>query len=354
MKVNLKTLAASLGLSQTTVSRALGGYSDVSETTRKRVAEAAQQMDYKPDPLARRLATGRTDTIGMVFPFNATAFGDNRWGEVISGLSEGLSANDMDLSIIPVRPEKELETYRRVVEGRRVDALIVAWTRVDDPRIRLLQELGFPFLSYGRTDSPVPYPWFDFDNEAGARAAVERLIAFGHRRIGLIHAPLAYNFAAQRHAGYLAALCAAGIEVEDGLIVESPVSRTSGYRAMEQLLALDAAPTALLVDNNLSGIGALRALGTHGLQPRRDLSVIVYDGVPTDIPLPYTVTAVQQPTAEQSGRTMARQILAILAGKPVDEVRHLGQPVIEVGETDGPLAAAAVAPRRRTRKKAVS
>ncbi len=354
MKVNLKMLAASLGLSQTTVSRALGGYSDVSEATRRRVEEAAQRMGYKPDPLARRLATGRTDTVGMIFPFDATEFGDNRWGEVISGLSEGLSAHDMDLSIIPVLPEKELDTYRRVIEGRRVDALIVSWTRVDDSRIRLLQELGFPFLAYGRTESPLPYPWFDFDNEAGARAAVERLIAFGHRRIGLIHASLDYNFAAQRHAGYLAALRAAGIDPEETLIAKSPISRTGGYKAMEELLALDTPPTALLVDNNLAGIGVLRALGAHGLQPPRDLSVIVYDGVPTDIPLPYTVTAVQQPTGEQSGRIMARQILAILAGKPVDEVHHLGQPVIEAGGTDGPLEAQVVAAKRHTRKQAVS
>lgn len=358
MKVNLKMLAASLGLSQTTVSRALGGYSDVSETTRKRVAEAAQQMGYKPDPLARRLATGRTDTVGLVFPFSATEFGDHRLGEVVSGLSEGLNAHGMDLSIIPVRPEHELETYQRVIDGRRVDALIVAWTRVHDARIRLLQERGFPFLSYGRTDSPVPYPWFDFDNEAGAKAAVERLVAFGHRRIGFIHAPLDYNFSAQRHAGFFAALRDAGVEPDQRLIVECPLSRTSGYKAMTALLALETPPTAVLADNNLTGLGAVRAIGDKGLKMPGDISVIVYDGVSSDAPLPYTVTAVQQLTGEQSGHIMAEQIVAVLAGKPVDKLQHLGQPVIEAGETDGPAAVAAEAvappPRRRTRKKAVS
>lgn len=358
MKVNLKMLAASLGLSQTTVSRALGGYSDVSEATRERVAEAAQRLGYQPDPLARRLATGRTDTVGLVFPFSATEFGDHRLGEVVSGLSDGLSAHGMDLSIIPVKPEHELETYQRVIDGRRVDALIVAWTRVHDARIRLLQHRGFPFLAYGRTDSPVPYPWFDFDNEAGAKAAVERLIAFGHRRIGFIHAPLDYNFAAQRHAGFVAALRDAGIEPDLGLIVESPLSRASGYKAMTGLLALEAPPTAVLADNNLTGLGALRAVGDKGLNMPRDISVIVYDGVSSDAPLPYTVTAVQQLTGERAGHIMAEQVVAILAGKPVDKLQHLGQPVIEAGDTDGPVdapgEAAAPAPKRRTRKKAVS
>ena len=128
MKVNLKMLSESLGLSQTTVSRALNGYTDVAEATRRRVKEAAAAMGYQPDPLARRLATGRTDTIGMVFPFNATEFGDHRFGEVVAGLTEGLAKHNMDLSIIPTRPESELETYARMIDSRRVDAFIVGWT----------------------------------------------------------------------------------------------------------------------------------------------------------------------------------------------------------------------------------
>ena len=67
----------------------------------------------------------------------------------------------------------------------RVDAFIVAWTQVLDPRIAFLQQRGFPFLAYGRTQTDQPYPWFDFDNEAGARMAVERLIGLGHRRVAM-------------------------------------------------------------------------------------------------------------------------------------------------------------------------
>ena len=228
MKVNLKMLSESLGLSQTTVSRALNGYTDVAEATRRRVKEAAAAMGYQPDPLARRLATGRTDTIGMVFPFNATEFGDHRFGEVVAGLTEGLAKHNMDLSIIPTRPESELETYARMIDSRRVDAFIVGWTQVTDPRIALLQARGFPFLAYGRTETRKAYAWFDFDNEAGARMAVERLIALGHRRVAIIHAPLDYNFAAQRFAGYLAALAAAGIARDDSLVADARLIAAAG------------------------------------------------------------------------------------------------------------------------------
>ncbi|MDR5667707.1 LacI family transcriptional regulator, partial [Burkholderia cenocepacia] len=90
VKVNLKALSDALGLSRTTVSRALNGYDDVSEATRERVAKAAREMGYVADPTARRLATGRADMIGIVYPFGAGDLGDPRFGEVVAGLTERL------------------------------------------------------------------------------------------------------------------------------------------------------------------------------------------------------------------------------------------------------------------------
>ena len=349
-KVNLKMLSESLGLSQTTVSRALGGYSDVSETTRQRVIEAANRLGYQPNPQARQLATGRADAIGIVYPFSASDIGDIRFGEVVSGLTERLAEHNLDLLIHSARPEFELETYRRLIDGRRVDALIVARTQVDDPRIRFLQERSFPYVAYGRTDSRIPYAWFDFDNEAGGRLAAERLVQLGHRRIALVHAPLSLNFAMQRHAGFVAGLRAAGIEPDPELIIEVPINRIGGYEAALRLMAMEQAPTALLVDNNVSGVGALRALGDQGWKPGRGMSLIVYDGIPIEIPLPYKVTAVTQPTGESTGRHLANLVVDVLAGKPLGELHKLGQPCIEIGDSDGSLLfakrASATAKRR--------
>lgn len=336
MKVNLKTLSESLGLSQTTVSRALNGYTDVAEATRRRVKEAAEAMGYRPDPLARRLATGRTDMIGMVFPFNATEFGDHRFGEVVAGLTEGLAKHGMDLVIIPTHPATELETYAHMIDSRRVDAFIVGWTQVDDPRIKMLQARGFPFLAYGRTRTRKAYAWFDFDNEAGARIATERLIALGHRRIAIIHAPLSFNFAAQRFAGFRGALKAAGIIHDDTLMAEARPSRIAGYKAMNTLLDHPAPPTAVLIDNNLAGLGGLRAVEDRKLHPGKDISFIVYDGISADIPLSYKVTWIVQGTGESTGLKLAEQVLAVLNGKPVGRLHHLASPSLAAGDTDGP------------------
>ncbi len=335
-KVNLKTLSSSLGLSRTTVSRALNGYDDVSEATRERVRQAAEALGYQADPTARRLATGRAEAVGIVYPFGADDLGDPRFGEVIAGMTESLAAHDLDVIIVSARPNAELDTYRRLVDGKRVDGLVVARTRVDDPRIRFLQERGFPFVAYGRTNSTQPYRWFDFDNEAGAYAAVQRLIGFGHRRIAMLSAPLTMNFAAQRRAGFLRALHESSIQPEPSLMIECPFDREGGYQAMRALLDLADPPSAVLVDNNIAGTGAFRASVDSGRKLGADLSLIVYDGVAPDVALPHTVTAVVQPTGQASGKAIAGLILGAISGSAPD-AHQLALPRIEPGDTDGPL-----------------
>ena len=335
LKTNLKALASALGLSRTTVSRALNGYDDVSEATRQRVIEAARALGYQADPTARRLATGRADAIGIVYPFGAGDLGDPRFCEVVAGITEALGERDMDLIIASARPGAEMETYRRLVEGRSVDGLIVARTRMDDRRIAFLQERNFPFVAYGRTNITQPYWWFDFDNEAGARAATQRLIDFGHRRIALISAPLAMTFAAQRREGFMSALSDAGVAPLPELTIECTFDRAGGHDAAAALLNLADPPTALFVDNNLAGAGAFRAIVDSGRQLGRDISLIVYDGVPADVSHPYTVTAVTQPTGHASGRAIAELMLGAIEDR--DRRAHrLALPRIEPGDTDGP------------------
>ncbi|PMS14613.1 LacI family transcriptional regulator [Trinickia dabaoshanensis] len=334
-KVNLKALSDALGLSRTTVSRALNGYDDVSAATRQRVEDAARAMGYVADPTARRLATGRADMIGIVYPFGGDDLGDQRFAEVVAGITEQLAQHQYDFVIVAARPNAELKTYRRLVDGKLVDALIVARTLVDDPRIRYLQSSAFPYVAYGRTGIAEPYAWFDFDNEAGARDAVRRLIGFGHRRIAMISAPLTLNFAAGRRMGFLSAMREAGIAPDPALLVECPFTRDGGLCAAQSLLAQAEPPTALLVDNNIAGGGALRALVDSGLRLGQDISLIVYDGVPPDAARPYRVTAVAQPTGRATGRALANIVLRLLA-----DGRHgqqLEAPTIEAGNTDGPV-----------------
>ncbi|HSR30644.1 MAG TPA: LacI family DNA-binding transcriptional regulator, partial [Anaerolineae bacterium] len=152
--VTLKDLAAKLELSITTVSRALAGYSDVAEATRQRVLQAADEMGYVPDATARRLQKGRTDTIGFIIPTHGPRFSDPFFSELLSGIGNEAARHNFDLLVStrpPDTPEEDA-AYRRMVEGRLVDGLLVVRTRVGDRRIDYLSRTDFPFVAFGRCD----------------------------------------------------------------------------------------------------------------------------------------------------------------------------------------------------------
>jgi LacI family transcriptional regulator len=335
--IDLKQLSARLGLSPTTVSRALNGYADVSEATRKRVAQAAEEFGYQPNLAARRLAMGRADAVGIVYPVDTDFMGNPLFLEMIAGVSDRLEPAGFDVLLAVGREESELRTYERLVRGRRVDGLIVAHTRVEDPRIDYLSKVGFPFVGYGRTGRSNDFPWLDFDNETGCVVAVRELAKLGHRRIAYVHAPRSLNFANQRHAGFLRGMAEAGLPVAPEYLVLGSLDRRGGYAAGQRLLALPQRPTAILVDNNLGGVGVVRALLQAGVAIGTEISVIVNDGVPPDtLLIGQQVAAIAQPTAYESGSTMAEMLLALIEGKPLEQRQVLRQPVFVGGTSIGP------------------
>lgn len=335
--MGLKAIANELGLSLTTVSRALNGYPEVAPRTREAVLAAAQRLGYEPDLRARGLALGRTDSVGLVFPMTSGDLGDALFLSVTAALSARLAQAGLDLLIVSTPADDEVAAYRRAIRGRRIGAFVVPRTRVRDVRLELLQDHGVPFIAYGRSAALAqPYAWLDFDNELGARLATRRLIGLGHRRIAYLGAPAEYNFAALRFAGYRAELADAGLALAPALVLREALDRRSGYAAMQRLLGLPEPAGAVLVDNHLAGVGAVHAALHAGLQLGRDLSIVVYDGLGMDSVIRSAITAVEQPEPEQIGRALAELVLDRLDGKAPAMLQHLRVPVLVPGDSDGP------------------
>lgn len=333
--MNLKLLAQTLGISETTVSRALNGYPEVSERTREKVLAAAKSAGYRPNPMARSLAVGRTNIVGIIYPLMPTDLGDPMFLNIVGGMSEALEAQRMDLIIAPVSPSNELRSYEHMVRGRRVDGLVVGRTRVHDERINYLAKQGLPFVAHGRTQLKQPYAWFDYDNEAGIRIAVEHLLSFGHQRIGLISAPLEMNFAQQRKDSFVSTLKAAGLAPNPSYLADNTLDRRSGYQAMQQLLACSPRPSAVIVDNHLSGVGATRALLDAGVVIGKEMSIIVWGGMEDSL-VGYNITTIDQPEPRRAGAKMIEMLLSLLDGTAPGKLQVLWQPVLLPGETVGP------------------
>jgi LacI family transcriptional regulator len=335
--LNLDELAAHLGLSKTTVSRALAGYSDVSAKTRERVRQAAKVHGYQPNPLAQRLRSGRLDAVGLIAPSDLRPFGDAFFVDLITSLSAALAERGLDLMLsVAERGDAELAALRRLVEGRRVDAMIVVRTLRQDPRVDHLLKSGLPFVCHGRTEKAEGYAFVDMDGEAASRLAVERLLALGHRDIAYVGPPSStLTYAWHRRRGYALALEQGGIPLRTSLIREGEGGEAFGERAAARLLDHDPRPTAMVCATDLEAIGALRALARAGLTVGRDLSVIGHDDLPEAALTQPPLATLRQPHAAV-GERLAEIIEALIGGGEPSDLQEIWRPELILRESIGP------------------
>lgn len=332
--MSLKLLARELGLSVTTVSRALNGYDDVAADTKQRVHDAAQRMGYRPNTLARRLKMGKIDAVGLLFPFGPRPLNNSAFIEMVGCISQALAQHEIDLLLLA--DEGDAEGMARLIGSKRIDALLVAHTLAHDPRLATLQQLGFPFLALGRSELAHPYAWFDFDNHAGTRLAVEHLADLGHRRIAYLGETSPQSFVAQRRQGFLDAMQARNLPLPPACLGRIQPTRRAGYQATQALLALPEPPTAIITDNNMHGEGAVMALHEAGLLESGRVSLVIYDGLPPDSLIDLPITAVVQSTREEVGHQIAAMMLALIRGEPLSQLQVLWQPTLCRGVTSWP------------------
>ncbi|MBD3788012.1 MAG: LacI family DNA-binding transcriptional regulator, partial [Sphingomonadales bacterium] len=259
--MTLKELAQSLGLSPTTVSRALNGYPEVNEETRRRVMAAAKAQNYRPNTQAKRLATGRAMAIGHVIPLGTRHEIVNPvFADFIAGAGEVYSQSGYDLVLSIIPDDAEARAYRELRSKGNVDGVIVHGPRREDPRLELLEELGLPFVVHGRVSGATrPYSWVDVNNQRAFERATGFLLDLGHRRIALINGIEAMDFAWRRRQGFEAALAARGLAADPRLMVSGEMTEAQGHDAARRMLAQPEPPTAFLTASLLSAMGVRRA-----------------------------------------------------------------------------------------------
>lgn len=277
--MNLKELSQIIGLSQTTVSRALNGYPEVSEATRQRVADLAKAHNYRPNARAKGLATGRAHAIGHVIPFSHSHEIVNPvFGDFISGVGEVYAREGYDLMMSVVSTEDELATYRNLSARSSVDGVVIHAPLIDEPRIALMQKIGLPFVVHGRaSNEKTPYAWLDVNNNSAFKRATEFLLDLGHSRIALVNGLENMDFAYRRREGYLTALKERGVTADSGLMRSAEMTEVYGYQTAKDMLQSETPPTAFLTASMISAIGVRRAIEELGLRMGQDVSVITHD-----------------------------------------------------------------------------
>ena len=318
--MNLKQLSNMLSLSQTTVSRALNGYPEVSEETRRRVVDAAKRHGYRPNPSARRLATGKAGMIGYVMPTGDSVDIDPHFVEFLSGLGDYARAHELDLVLSPTAVDEEETTYRRIVANKQVDAIYVSSPLPADRRIVLLNHLAIPYIVHGRSEGlGFDYPYLDIDNEAAFHDAARLLIQLGHRRVALVNDEVTKTFAIHRERGARRALAASGLTLAPQYVFSAPMTEENGYRAARALLGQSESPTAIVCSSMIMALGIVRAARELGLEIPRDLSLVAHDDVfhylkPESFPVPLTTT---RSSIRLAGQRIAERLAARMSGLEV-------------------------------------
>lgn len=310
-RATMRDVAALAGVSIKTVSRVVNGEAGVSADLVDRVEEAARQLDYRPDLTASNLRRGRqTATLGLMLENVANPYSGAVHRAVDDAAMErGMAVLATSLDEDPVR---EREVARTMIQ-RRVDGLVIVPTGTDQSYLRPEIEAGLATVFVDR-----PPRFLDADtvlatNRTGAREAVEHLLAVGHRRIAFLGDLTDIVTAQDRYKGYIDALGAAAIAVDERLVRTDLHTRDTAQRAAEGLLRLPPAevPTALFASQNLITIGALGALHLHDLQHL--VALVGFDDIELASLLDPGVTVVAQ-DPYGIGRAAAELLFARLDG----------------------------------------
>ncbi len=337
--MNLRELSDLLGLSPTTVSRALNGYPEVRAETRARVAEAAAKHGYAPNFQAKKLATGRSMSIGHVVPTSRHEMINPIFGDFIAGAGETYSKRGYDMVITVVEDDGEEAAYRSIHSQHKVDGIIVHGPRQDDPRVPLLNALGVPYLVHGRVaEGETGYSWLDINNKRAFERATNLLLDLGHRRIAFLNGLENMHFAQRRRVGHEIALTERGVPVDPEILFAEEMTEPFGYETTRRLLAAPNPPTAILTSSLITAMGVSRALSEMGLQLGRDISVITHDDelsfLPNagDVPL-FTCT---RSSVRAAGSRVAELLIDLIDSEEKAHVSELWECQLTLGRSTGP------------------
>ena len=303
-----------------TVSRVINGRHGVDAETQKKVETAIAELDYVPNRIARGLLSQKTETIGLIVPDVVNPF----FGPVVRGAEA--AARRAGYRVLLCNSEGDLRLEREYIDdlvSHRVEGLLLAPAN-DETRHSVFSLLrgGFPLVLLDRVLPDAECDLIVSDSASGARRLVEHLISVGHREIAHISDADDTSTGRERLRGYREALIGAGLPYREEHVFRTTVDQIGGYRATQEVLALDPLPTAIFTVNNMTVVGAMQALREQGLSVPEDMGLVCFDDVEHLAVLSPFLTVIDQP-AETFGSLGAQLLIERIAGKAGPRSRRI-------------------------------
>lgn len=317
-RVRIIDVAALAGVDRAVVSRVINGSATLSirPETRERVWSAIRELNYRPNAMARSLRTARAGIFGLLIP----DFANPIYSSIITGAQRAAARRDHLLLTASVAGDESLADSVELLAGGRVDGMLLAGGSATENARRQVDGMGIPWVLLNRrTESSLRN--VVLDDARAARLAVEHLVSLGHRRIGHISGVQTVDTAMRRMDGFREAMTAAGLSVPREFVVEADYTNAGGLDAMKRLLAAPVRPTAVVIANIASAIGAVRAVHLAGVRIPAEISVVSIHDLPLVDYLEPPLTTVRMPVEELGFRGI--EVLSTLPPDAhVQEVIH--------------------------------
>jgi LacI family transcriptional regulator len=325
-RATLRTISELTGLSPSTVSLALRGGERLKAETYKRVTEAAAQLGYIPDRAGVRLRTGKTNVIALVLERADETIDFARY--LIQGIGHAIEGTRYHMNVTPDFARGDsVDSIRYILENRTADGVIITHTSARDPRVQLLMDSGFPFVTHGRTEFYSPHPYHDFHSEEFVRLAVERMAQKGRKRVVLVVGrETTYNYHTILTA-YERAGARLGLETQVASASFAGTSAAAMRQFGRDLAKASPRPDGIICDSELRSIYMIAGLGDNGVVAGRDIHFIckqTSDLLPTLHPDIDTI----EEDVFAAGAELARLLIRRIGGEPAEGLRTLSEPKV--------------------------
>ncbi|MER2598691.1 MAG: LacI family DNA-binding transcriptional regulator [Caldilineales bacterium] len=332
-RISSKDVALHAGVSIATVSHVINGTRFVSDETRDKVLAAIESLNYRPNAIARGLATNSTHKIGLIISDITNPF----FTAIARGVEDVISSYQYNTIFCNTDEDPQRETnYLNLLAAQHVDGIIISPTGVHCDTLLALANSGVPIVQLDRRSPNITAPLVAVDNEAGSYQAIRYLLELGHRRIAYVMGIDTVSTQTERLNGWQRALTEAGVAVDEGLIVRADprfygMQSGSGaatrrdshhglpavHQAIRMILQTPQRPTAIFVANNQLTLGTLYALKEYGLRCPEDISLISFDDHDWAPLFNPPLSVVRQPT-HKIGLAAAELVMKMVKQQPVD------------------------------------
>ena len=283
MNVTIKDVAKISGVSPSTVSRVISNNPRISDATKKIVREAMKKLGYHPNAIAQSLVNRSTSTIGIVMPQSTErAFLNPFFPQALSGISSAAHEKNYCLLLSTGSTEEEqLISIENIINGGRVDGIIIMYSSVNNVILEAIKELNTPIVIIGKPlEGADEILYVDNDNIEASRSVTNKLIKNGHKKIAYISGPFEFVVSLDRLDGYRNSLLENKVDFDRQLIGEGDFTQQGGYECMKRILQHEDRPTAVVVTDDIMAFGVIEAVKEVGLNIPKDIEIISFNNIP--------------------------------------------------------------------------